>query len=261
MAVRHRKYTAETLCPRRPGAAFTLVELLVVVAIIAVLASLLLPAIMHARYAARRVRCAMNLKSVGMSAIVYANDFDGEFPPHKDNSSSWPWGFSDWGMQKSNFYRDYLSRKEVFFCPEDLANGRNSEASRCYPHFPSKSPDAWRVDISYNYFYGRDAWHPEKANKRQGEISLDDVTEPSRSTILADVMRFSKSPPYDQITNWNHISHSGGGSSPLDRAGGNMFFVDGHAAWLSGREELLAHRQKMKNNDRKSYCAIQPHDY
>src|SRR5215471_302793 len=69
---------------RNPSAcfrsAFTLVELLVVVAVIGILAGLLLPALATAREAGRKARCLSNLHQIGIAIQTYAADYEGKIP-------------------------------------------------------------------------------------------------------------------------------------------------------------------------------------
>jgi prepilin-type N-terminal cleavage/methylation domain-containing protein/prepilin-type processing-associated H-X9-DG protein len=64
----------------RQRRAFTLIELLVVVAVIAILASLLLPALAGARRKATRAVCASNLRQIGLAIQLYADDHEGSLP-------------------------------------------------------------------------------------------------------------------------------------------------------------------------------------
>jgi prepilin-type N-terminal cleavage/methylation domain-containing protein len=93
---------------RRKG--FTLIELLVVIAIIALLMSILMPAMQRVRKKANAVRCLANLKQWNTTFAMYVDDNNGQFP-----SGTTPQGFM-WIQQMEPKYRDWKSVK-IWFCP------------------------------------------------------------------------------------------------------------------------------------------------
>lgn len=119
--------------------AFTLVELIFVIAIIAILAAILFPVFARARETARRSSCASNLSQVGTALNVYAQNYDGRFPPD-DN---------EFGPLYS-----HCGDIEVYYCPSDSAERywetKTVEDDRSHVMFTNRET-AVRTYSSYVY--------------------------------------------------------------------------------------------------------------
>jgi len=98
--------------------AFTLVELLVVISIIALLVAILLPALNKARYQAKRLVCLTQVRDQALSQFEYATDSDGHFSPNNSNGPQYMRSNLVNGTDTfSAMIGTYISNPEVMFCP------------------------------------------------------------------------------------------------------------------------------------------------
>lgn len=115
--------------------AFTLVELLVVIGIIALLISILLPSLNSARQSALRVKCAANLHNIGNALFNYAASNRGQLPQSKISGANGAGNFMwDLEVPTRDMLVKYGASRAAFYCPA--------------------APAAMNFDFTWTYKYG-----------------------------------------------------------------------------------------------------------
>ena len=117
---------------------FTMTELLVVVAVIALLASLLIPTLSHSLNTAYRVFCLNNLHHIQLASSMYSLDNSGFLPPH-DPRSKWP-------SQLQSILKD----PRGLFCPVDLLDLNSSPTNFTAPF--DSLPRSYIMNGFYDFF-------------------------------------------------------------------------------------------------------------
>ena len=142
---------------------FTLVELLVVIAIIALLMSILMPALARVRKQAKVVICQSNLRQWGSIFSMYTADNDGSFQEGWNTV-----GTSNWWMDATKAYYaaglipDEVDEFEIFFCP--AASNKAIKAAEGSANF-GVWDDSWLENKGYKGSYGINGWVENKRNE------------------------------------------------------------------------------------------------
>lgn len=172
---------------------FTLIEMLVVIAIISILAGLLLPALQAARERARQAACKNNLYNIGKACYLYA-ETNSEFYPYSENTVC-----TD---SLALLYPDLIPTQPSFRCP--------STSDR--PEIEISDIDTEFGKTKNKSFLDKPGWTSFAYDKEVGFRTVDPMTP-----VAADMDGTSVANP--QSTTSNH------------RGGQNVLFYDTHVDW------------------------------
>ena len=216
--------------------AFTLVELLVVCAIIAVLAALLLPPLIRSKSSAQRIKCVSNLRQLGLAAQLYWDDNAGHAFRYRGvatNGGDLYW--FGWLARGSEGTRAFDPTAGALF---PYLGGRGAEIcpalNYALEQFKRKATGA-----AYGYGYNLYLSAPSDVPPR----SITKISRPAETTVFADAAQVNTwQPPasvtYPMLEEWYYVDDNAvqpnGHFRHSHRA--NVVFCDGHVA----RERAVA---------------------
>lgn len=167
---------------------FTLIELLVVIAIIAILAAMLLPALNKARETARGIKCAGQLKSIGMAEAMYENDWNGYFTPSMSVPANCPFpANSAYWDRWYTLIRGYMNKNKG---ASGVLSSEKQKDFYCDSNLPLLYPGACHGD-TYSGFATNYAWNYSVfGNQNPGAIAVtlknNIMKQPARTGLVWD---------------------------------------------------------------------------
>jgi prepilin-type N-terminal cleavage/methylation domain-containing protein len=235
---------------KRLRAAFTLTELLVVLAVVALLVCLRLPALARVKTQTWITQCSGNLRQVGMSFLLYGNDNGCQI--YSSSVGNWPWDMADGVYQSFVHYTG--GSTNAFYCPSNPYQNSVWLYGAPIFHVTGYAYTYPGVGTGYNSFSGFFSTNinanvtPQQQPTRAGPGMPSSFVVPSASTRVlvadAEICQGSVYNPALPVTNYNFTDIAGGAPAFPDgrhhRAshladsvplGGNASYLDGHLEW------------------------------
>jgi prepilin-type N-terminal cleavage/methylation domain-containing protein len=246
----------------RSRTGFTLIEMLAVLAVLAVPAGILLPVMLQARESARRATCLSNTRQIGLGLAMYQQDYDDVLMPWYVDVSSTPSGhrFDDIAVwvdliqpYVKNGARIHLTNPKgeepngIFRCPsfnaeEYLKQGNKPDCGG--PGFLDAWIPARQYWANYSIGFGRattrhgtctqaDPYYLFAGNdvRYPPMQTLAEIRRPAETIILSDgftgIIKFG--PSFSTLFGCEAANAHQGGATHV--------FVDGHARWIAGNSE------------------------
>jgi prepilin-type N-terminal cleavage/methylation domain-containing protein/prepilin-type processing-associated H-X9-DG protein len=157
---------------------FTLIELLVVIAIIAILAAILFPVFAKAREKARQASCESNEKQIALAFLMYAQDFDGKFPPVYNDALGYPNGRIMW----ADCIFSYVKNRDIFVCPSNTSATADEIVGAGIAN--NLQGTRYCMNMVHGWSWPEDCLRD--GNTYQFPIAESEMTQPSRFALIEE---------------------------------------------------------------------------